>query len=382
MPDPRQGESKRKFIARFMSSAEARNDFPDPSQRRAVAESAWKRLVARKRADLDYYGLAKQALSTCCAKQDVPEVQAVIGLLQGPLESFWRARMQEALDTAVERLRELEDELPTSQVDGLAGSDSARRDEELLILAFLSILDRAARQPLPPRIEALLGRAAEELLRDGARSQGLEIDLARAPLARAAAREDLKTLISGRIETRRGELQEQAREFLRSRRARTPARPGDITEAAAGFRAKNLQEWLSQNVALVGLRTSEWLPAVADQWAYRWFVVGQFVAGRQAGLTELVARAVLDDRTTEFCIWVHGRTLSVSGAQSQLDRHIRASLQGDIQTLMANWPMLDSRTVQSTDRKVLRRAFSKVGLPPYHFRCRTLIQWVRVGQTV
>ena len=131
---------------------------------------------------------------------------------------------------------------------------------------------------------------------------------------------------------------------------------------------------------LVGLNTSSWLPAVVDQWSYRWFVIGQFVSGRQAGFSELVAVAVIDGVTTKFCIWVNGRTLSVSRIQGQLDRHIRLSIGGDIEGLIGNWPMLSSQITQSESRTVLRRAFARVGMPPYHFRCRTLLRWIRAGQ--
>lgn len=43
MPNPNKGETKEEFIARFMSSPEAKKDFPDEKQRLAVAYSKWKR---------------------------------------------------------------------------------------------------------------------------------------------------------------------------------------------------------------------------------------------------------------------------------------------------------------------------------------------------
>ena len=360
-------------LKKWMRSREMREQFPDPAQRKAALYAG-----SRHAAD-NFYELASKAVHTCCAKQDVPQVQTVIALLQGPLEAFWRSQMTGALDAAVDRLRELEDDLPTSQVDGLALSETKRRDEELILLAFLAVLERAAAQ-FPVRIERLLGKAAEDLLRAGARSQSLDLDLARIPAIRAAARDDLRTLVSGRIESRTQDLREHAQEFLRSKRARTPARVGDITQAAEGFRSRNLQEWLARAVKLVGLNTASWLPAVVDQWSYRWFVIGQFVSGRQAGFSELVAVAVIDGKTTPFCIWVNGRVLSVSALQSQLDRHLRLSIAGDIESLIGNWPMLSSKITQSESRSVLRRGFARVGMPPYHFRCRTLLRWIRPGQ--
>lgn len=43
MPKPNKGESEKDFIARFMSSEEAKKDFPDEKQRLAVAYSEWKK---------------------------------------------------------------------------------------------------------------------------------------------------------------------------------------------------------------------------------------------------------------------------------------------------------------------------------------------------
>lgn len=41
MPHPRKNESKEDFIARFMSSEEAKRDYPDHKQRYAVANIMW-----------------------------------------------------------------------------------------------------------------------------------------------------------------------------------------------------------------------------------------------------------------------------------------------------------------------------------------------------
>lgn len=43
MPKPKQKENKYDFISRFMSSEEAKKDFPDKDQRLAVAYSLWKK---------------------------------------------------------------------------------------------------------------------------------------------------------------------------------------------------------------------------------------------------------------------------------------------------------------------------------------------------
>jgi len=51
MPVPNQGESKEDFVKRFMSSKEAKKDYPDEKQRLAVAYQFWKK-HSKQKADL------------------------------------------------------------------------------------------------------------------------------------------------------------------------------------------------------------------------------------------------------------------------------------------------------------------------------------------
>lgn len=44
MPNPTPNESKKEFLKKYMSSPEAIKDFPNASQRYAVAESEWEKV--------------------------------------------------------------------------------------------------------------------------------------------------------------------------------------------------------------------------------------------------------------------------------------------------------------------------------------------------
>jgi len=48
MPYPNKDETKEEFIQRFMGSKEANNDYPDKSQRFAVANSIWRNHISKK----------------------------------------------------------------------------------------------------------------------------------------------------------------------------------------------------------------------------------------------------------------------------------------------------------------------------------------------
>lgn len=378
IPRPKSDEKKSAFIARFMANDAMREEFPDPSQRRAVAESAWTKGQKRRQLRKDVYSFAHSALCACC-KQDVPEVQAVIRILQQPLEVWWREIMGQATREAVRRLRELEDELPTPSVDGLVRAEDRSGTEELLVLAFLASLRAGARTLLTTRLETLVVRSTETLLETGAASLQLPaVDLSREPLFRAAAREDLRNMLAGRIETRQKELEEHAREFLRSARARQPARPGDIRpDPPPPFRSRNLQEWLARTSSLAGMQTSQWLPEAVDQWAYRWYVIGQAKSALQAGFRGLAAVAVRDERTTPFCNWVDGRIISLQRIENQIQRHVEAALRGDVDAMFRNWPLLPNSIIRGKSRD-FKKGFARVGLPPYHNLCRTTVRPVRL----
>lgn len=382
LPTPNKNESRDAFVARFMSNEQARKDFPDPERRLAVAFRSFRRRQRRIRKMLDDFYVAKAALCCTLSKQDVPEVEAIIRILTPAVEDFWERALGEAVVAAERQLDSLEDELPTASVDAVtfaAIRNERDRTLDILVAVFLSIIEQGSTAQLGLSIEQAIIRSVEELMTDGGRSLNFNIDLAREPAFRQAAREDLRTLLKGRVDTRKREIRRAGREFLTSRRARTPARPGDILDPPRPpLRAASLQQWRQQLREVVGLAGPQWIPQIVDQWAYRWFSIGQFRAARQAGVLEFIARAVLDDRTTPFCRWVDGRRLRLSRLENQVERHIRASIANDIEALAANWPMLPSSIVGGNDRRAFARAFARVGLPPYHFRCRTTVQPARV----
>ena len=49
MPTPRKGESEKKFVNRYVNSAEAKRTFPKVSQRVAVAHSVFKKKKGGKK---------------------------------------------------------------------------------------------------------------------------------------------------------------------------------------------------------------------------------------------------------------------------------------------------------------------------------------------
>lgn len=291
----------------------------------------------------------------CCAKQDIPEVEAVLGELLAKIRPLWRRRLRAAVEQAIGSLQELEDFTPTEGIDGL------RKDNEKLLAAlFYDTLLRAARQPLSTRAAVDVSQGAVELLRAGAGSTSLSLDLGQEPLLRQAARQDVANLLAARIELREPEIKNLATDFLTRRATRT-----------AG-----IEDWVRAVAKEVGLDdVAQWTSLALDQWGYRWYVLGQFTAGLQNDLPVLKAVAVRDNRTTSFCLWVNGRAIAVPRARQQVQTHLRAALEGNQERMLQNWPMLPSQLIRSGEPADFQRAFVRVGLPPYHFRCRTTVAW-------
>lgn len=126
---------------------------------------------------------------------------------------------------------------------------------------------------------------------------------------------------------------------------------------------------------------------ITDAWAYRANSIGVFLAAKEAKVDVLVAQNPLDERTTDFCRWVHGKVIKVDRVEALVTRFLEAAKEGEPDNVVEAWPLFrtsqkalreaKARIQGSTERavsnsEVFRRFFARVGLPPYHWRCRTV----------
>lgn len=144
---------------------------------------------------------------------------------------------------------------------------------------------------------------------------------------------------------------------------RIDGKPGSV-DAAAWRRALN-------NAVLDAMAATD---SLVDTWAYGARSVGIFEAARELGVTELVAvnnpPTGPDERTTKFCFWVHGRTINLRGSWVKRLREYRAAVAADdAEAARKARPMGSFAKTDGPQR--FREHFASVGLPPYHFRCRT-----------
>lgn len=319
------------------------------------------------------FDAAKHVLCCLHKDSDIPEVQAVIALVLPSLDAYWKRIVEEAVGEIDAQLDAFADELATPSIDAIALAPERERDRLLedLILALLLALERRARQPISPAGTQLLRRAGETLMQDGAKDMGETLDFTRAPRLPQAAVEDMLALIRGRIELRRDEITTLLRTFLTQRSART-----SLGQLAAAAGAPSRETWRAALLNELGANTSTWLPFTVDQWAYRWYNIGGFTAARQGGVIALQAVATIDLKTSKFCRWVNGRVISMERAQRQINAHVQAALQGDVRAMIENWPLLRLRGDETNAELAIQ--FTRVGLPPYHGRCRTRVRKIQL----
>jgi hypothetical protein len=89
---------------------------------------------------------------------------------------------------------------------------------------------------------------------------------------------------------------------------------------------------------------------------------------QEVGVTQLRIVAVRDERTSDICLELDGRVIPVARAAQQRDALMAAEDPEDVKTI-APWLRAEQLADKPTD--VLMNM--GIGLPPYHFHCRTTV---------
>ena len=100
--------------------------------------------------------------------------------------------------------------------------------------------------------------------------------------------------------------------------------------------------------------------------------IGRIAGFEEAGITEVRVRAVMDAKTSPVCRSMNGRIIEIQHLTAQRDDILAAKTIDQLKNAAA-WP-----TPQQGPTKSLPH---NVGIPPYHYRCRTtLMAVVNKGQ--
>lgn len=136
-----------------------------------------------------------------------------------------------------------------------------------------------------------------------------------------------------------------------------------------GWTYERLAERLKETFDGIEDRGMAYWQLTADTIATKTRELGRISGYEQAGVRYVEVRAHLDERTTPICRSMHGRLIRLSTLQGQRDRYLAAIERGNMEAAKSAWPMFDGKTTFAQGTRVLP---GNVGLPPYHFRCRTV----------
>lgn len=304
--------------------------------------------------------------ATKVEKQDIAEVGDVVEIVLPVVDRWWKSKVRQAMAQLERTLQGYSEVLGEAAVDTISmpggGVDEARLEREME--AILGALDERLGCGWGLPQQELVEEASRDLLTSGALAIGVVLAL-RSPRLLTTASRDLALSIRARPLLRRTELREQVRAYLTSGRIRDALRQDVLTAPAAA--ATLASDWRrATRTALGSYNWKQWGPALVDAWAYRWHNVGRFEAA--PGVRRWSMRNPKDARTTRFCNWVHGRTISARRVRKQLETYYKAINTANIVEAMRVWPLTEPPSGVSS----FRERFSRSAFPPFHFRCRTV----------
>ncbi len=322
-------------------------------------------------------------LATCalCAKASIPEVEAVIRLLDPFVQSELRQIATAVYRELLDRLDALSDDLGAADVDALVQAGKDRDDVLAAILAgLLVVIEQGYGAFVSGAFRERVEDGVDELFAFAAREVGLPFEGPQADLLRQAAVFQLDALLRETVLGHQIELRSLLESFLTTAGPRAMA--SAILSAAAGDSGMSREEFQVELASLLAPGGSA--ASTLDAWAYLWQNAAAVTASAAGGFRAFQAIAVGgkvgDGRTTAFCRWVHGRIIPLSRLQPQLAALQRTGLEGRASAILPVWPFLDPETARHGNELQFEQFFRRAGLSPYHWGCRTRVRPIRISR--
>ena len=327
---------------------------------------------------MNEFHIARCAL---CAKANIPEVEAVIALLDPFVQQELRQIAAQVYRELLARLDAFSDDLGAADVDALVRAGE-NRDEVLaaILVGLLAAVEQGYGAFVSADLRERVENAIDELFAFAVREVGFPFAGSQAEVLRQAALGQLDALLRETVVGRSAELRQLLETFLTTAGPR--AAEAGVLSAAAGDSGMSREQF---QVDLASILTpAAAAAATVDAWAYLWQNVAAVEASIDGGIRAFEAIAVGgklgDGRTTRFCRWVHGRLIPMSRVRPQLDRIRQSGLEGRAAAIQAAWPFLDPDIARNGNELQFEMFFRGVGLPPYHFGCRTKVRPIRIGR--
>ncbi|MEK8021366.1 MAG: hypothetical protein VSS75_031205 [Candidatus Parabeggiatoa sp.] len=139
-----------------------------------------------------------------------------------------------------------------------------------------------------------------------------------------------------------------------------------------GYSRQQFMERFAKDFAGLSERGQHYWELLADHTATRTREIGRIDAYQSGDIQYVQVRAHIDSRTTMICKMMHRKIIPVSHLIKQRDDYLDAASKRDMETAKSAWRMWrndDDLSQISPDAKKLP---PNTGMPPYHFRCRTI----------
>lgn len=124
-------------------------------------------------------------------------------------------------------------------------------------------------------------------------------------------------------------------------------------------------------------KPNAYLTVLADHLAMKTRELGRIPVYERAKVKFLVVRARMDERTTAICRALNGKRIPLDSLTKQRDKFFELTKNKDMEGVKKIWKMYsdtkDAAEIAELDAiKALGILPSRIGSPPYHFRCRTV----------
>ena len=142
-----------------------------------------------------------------------------------------------------------------------------------------------------------------------------------------------------------------------------------------GYNRRDLAELMKTHFRTLGDKGEDYWDLLADHTATKIREVGRVSGYEKAGIEVVRIKARLDSKTSDICRRLHGTVIAVKALRSQVENYLDACESGSKAKIKAAWPWWsDAQAENLQSQKAINRqiARGKIGLPPYHARCRSI----------
>lgn len=142
-----------------------------------------------------------------------------------------------------------------------------------------------------------------------------------------------------------------------------------------GYNRRDLAELMKTHFRTLGDKGADYWDLLADHTATKTREIGRVSGYEKAGVEVVRIKARIDNKTSEICRRLNGTVIAVKDLRTQVNNYLKACESGDKAKIKAAWPWWsDAQAENLQTQKAINRqvARGKIGLPPYHGRCRTI----------